>query len=332
MKLPFGAPSATGRPLITLRPYIARAIVYTIKAGWTVALRSADMTAGAGEVVMTERLRDGMEEALRSGKVKKWGKAMIVLPGTESRSRPDVLLPDGRTDIPILLIEIFLRFGEHKPHAILECKRIAGNDADLCREYVVEGIDRFQSGKYGANHSTGFMVGYLIGGTATVAARGVNRYLNSGRTSRGRRPTESLRSSSLVGGSWAWQSRHSRLVRSAIDLHHVFLRTVVVGGTQARGRTIAGPGAERGSQPARGAPEQRFEFAACPRRKERHLWSSKDRSAEPPPVGRLSPPEATLSSGHPGRLSPGPRAWPPPEKRPHERSRRPRFNPPKDRP
>ena len=32
MKLPFGAPSTTGRPLIALRPYIAQAIVYTVKA------------------------------------------------------------------------------------------------------------------------------------------------------------------------------------------------------------------------------------------------------------------------------------------------------------
>ena len=189
---------------------------------------------------MTERLRDGMEEVLRSGKVE-WGKSIVVLPGTESRSRPDVLLPDGHTDIPILLIEIFLQFSEHRPHAILECRRIAGNDAHLCREYVVEGIDRFQAGKYGANHATGFMVGYLISWTAGSAVGGVNRYLNSDRTKRGPRPDENLRPSSLVGASRAWQSRHSRLEASAIDLHHVFLHTFVGGGSRARGRTIRRP-------------------------------------------------------------------------------------------
>lgn len=106
---------------------------------------------------MTERLRDGMRSAVKNAS---WN--LIILPGTESRSKSSVLLPDGRTDIPLMMIEVFSRTQEHDPHAIIECKRIAGSDTHLCREYVVEGIDRFASGKYGENHAVGFMVGYVL--------------------------------------------------------------------------------------------------------------------------------------------------------------------------
>ncbi len=173
---------------------------------------------------MTERLRDGMRSALNGGELP-WGRTMIVLPGTESRSRPDVLLPDGRTDIPILWIEIFLRSGEHDPHAIIECKRIAGDDTHLCREYVVNGIDRFRTGKYAGNHAAGFMAGYLIAGDAGAAARGVNRYLNAGHGSHAPRCAENLKPSTLVSEPWAWASHHPREAAPAVALHHALLST-----------------------------------------------------------------------------------------------------------
>ena len=220
--LPSGVPAITGRPFVRLRPYVARAILRTVAAGWAVALPSADVHSGATEIAMTERLRDGMRHALNSGNLP-GSRNMVVLPGTESRSRSEVLLPDGRTDIPILWIELFLQFGEHDPHAIIECKRIAGSDSRLCREYVVEGIDRFRSGKYAGNHSTGFMAGYLIAGDATAAAAGVNTYLNSPREKRKPRQNENLTPSSLVEGFWAWTSRHPRTEASPMELHHGFL-------------------------------------------------------------------------------------------------------------
>ena len=222
MMLPFGAPVTTGRPFVRLQPYVARAILRTVAAGWAVASPSADIHAGATEIAMTERLRDGMRHALNSGNLP-WSRNMVVLPGTESRSRSEVLSPDGRTDIPILWIEIFVHFGEHDPHAIIECKRIAGSNARLCREYVVEGIDRFRSGKYAASHAAGFMVGYLLAGDATAAAQGINRYLNSLRGKRKPRHHENLTPSSLVEETWAWASRHPRTATSAVEMHHAFL-------------------------------------------------------------------------------------------------------------
>ena len=222
MKLPLDGPATSDRQFINLGPDIASTILRTIEAGWVLALQSPDVNTSAGEVEITERLRDGMRCELKSGRFS-WSKSMVVLPGTESRSRPGVLVPDGRTDIPILWIEVFLRFGEHDPHAIIECKRIAGDNTDLCREYVVEGIDRFRIGKYSENHSIGFMAGYLIADDANAAALGVNRYLNSKS-----RCAENLKPSNLISASWAWGSCHPRTTNSPIELHHAFLALAAV--------------------------------------------------------------------------------------------------------
>ena len=225
MKLPHDIATITatpGRPYIDLRPHTTEAILRTVRAGWGIVSQSSDVSAHTAEVVVTERLRDAMRHALDTGDLP-WGKTFVVQPGTESRSHPDVLSPDGRIDIPVLLIEVFLRFAVHDPHAIIECKRIAGHDTHLCREYVVEGIDRFRTGKYAENHATGFMAGYVIAGDADAAANGVNKYLNSRRSGREPRSDENLAPSPLIDESWAWSSRHPRAAGSAIDLHHAFL-------------------------------------------------------------------------------------------------------------
>lgn len=219
MRLPYDAAASAGRQFIALAREFAAAILLTVEEGWAVAVRASSVNAGAREIEITERLRDGMREALRSGKFE-WAQSinMIVLPGTESRSRPEQVAPDGRTDIPILFLEIFLRFDEHNPHAIIECKRVAGNDSNLCREYVVEGIDRFRKGKYAGNHSTGFMIGYVIASDVTTATTGINGYLT-----RKSRDDENLESSSILNEPWTRQSRHPRTRASTIELHHAFL-------------------------------------------------------------------------------------------------------------
>ena len=50
MMLPSGVSVITGRPFVRLRPYVARAILRTVAAGWAVALPSADVHAGATEI------------------------------------------------------------------------------------------------------------------------------------------------------------------------------------------------------------------------------------------------------------------------------------------
>ena len=143
---------------------------------------------------------------------------MIVAPGTESRSRAGMVSPDGRTDIPLFLTRVFARSGEHDPHVILECKRVAEGNTGLAREYVVEGIDRFRTGKYAENHRRGFMIGYILAGSSEGVVAAINRYL-AGRS----RHTETLAASVVRVASAAWESKHPRTGQDAIALHHAML-------------------------------------------------------------------------------------------------------------
>ena len=114
---------------------------------------------------------------------------------------------------------MFAKLREHDPHAIVECKRVAEGDTYLAREYVVEGVDRFKTGKYGENHANGFMVGYVISGTKTGVVDGINAYL------RGRsRNCEILVSGRDGAISKCWLSEHPRRHgRTPILLHHTML-------------------------------------------------------------------------------------------------------------
>ena len=209
-------PGALGR-FIDIRRERCAAILQILEAGWKQASGAPEVHAEAGEVEITERLRDGMRAAL-AATAAGWCRKMTVLPGTESRSSPDVPRPDGRTDVPIFFSDVREEHGEHDPHAIVECKRIAGNRADLCREYVAEGIDRFVTGKYAGNHADGFMAGYLLSGDVQAATEGINRRL--ART--GRQP-ERLERSTIRDAPWARSSRHPRRAAAGpITLHHAF--------------------------------------------------------------------------------------------------------------
>ena len=210
-------PGVLGRRFIDIHDERCAAILQILEAGWERASGAPDIHAGAGEVEITERLRDGMRAAL-AAKTAGWCKKMTVAPGTESRSSPSVPRPDGLTDLPIFFTDIREEYDAHDPHAIVECKRVAGNRADLCRQYVVAGIDRFAAGKYAGNHAAGFMAGYLLSGDAAEAAAGVNRYL----TGKERRP-ERLERSTLRNAPWARSSRHPRRAPvGPITLHHAF--------------------------------------------------------------------------------------------------------------
>lgn len=139
---------------------------------------------------------------------------MIVLPGTESRSTAAIKEPDGRTDIPLMFIEVFVKSGEHDPHAIVECKRIAENDVALIREYVTEGIDRFCSGKYGKTHYRGFMAAYVLAGSPSAIVLQVNAFLD-----------KHSRQSEHLGPGFPgyWISEHPRENWHNIELNHGML-------------------------------------------------------------------------------------------------------------
>lgn len=162
-------------------------------------------------------LRDGMVEVLKPQGGRRMAPRMQVSMGNEILSNPSVGMPDGRVDIAVSFLAIIEARHDHDPHAIIECKRIAGNDSRLCREYVGEGIDRFSTGKYGGRHAVGFMAGYLESGTAGLAAQGINRYLD-----RNGRRGERLGPAAAIHADRS--SRHSRRgAAGALDLHHAFL-------------------------------------------------------------------------------------------------------------
>ena len=192
-------------------------ILRLVEQGWNRALTRPGIGPGTPEVELNEWLRDGMRGAVEP-RARGRGPKMLVAPGTETRT-PDSRVPYGVTDIPIYVLAILEECQDQDPHAIIECKRVAGSDADLCREYVRNGIDRFVGRKYGRRHAVGFMAGYLESGNADHAVRGINRYLTSKN-----RPDELIGSAVGLKAAWARSSRHPRPMGIApIDLHHAFL-------------------------------------------------------------------------------------------------------------
>ena len=169
MTIPTSADAVIGLQRINLRKEVIATILDVIQVGWELALKTTSVADCSDEVCMTECLRDGMREAAN-----KKLKILIVAPGAESKSSDDLRHPDGRTDIPMYLVPVFQNQRDHDPHAIIECKRVKAADAYLSREYVVEGIDRFVSGKYAAKHSNGFMVGYILAGDPSTVSQSIN--------------------------------------------------------------------------------------------------------------------------------------------------------------
>ena len=203
---------------LDIRPERCAFILRLLDEGWKRISGGPDVNPDAGEVEITECLRDSMREVLK-GELFKWRKRIWVLEGTESRSTPHARRPAGIPDIPISFSEIREEFDDHDPHAMIECKRMAGSCTDLCRRYVVDGIDRFKTGKYASSHVLGFMAGYLLSDGPQSATHGINRYLTGKR-----RRDERLESSTICDELWAKSSVHERpALKVPITLHHAFL-------------------------------------------------------------------------------------------------------------
>lgn len=201
---------------VALTPDVRQAILDVVRAGWAVASEVVEETDVAREDALNELLRDGMRFAVEEDRALGLHRRlpeMRILPEGASRSCPELDRPDGRPDIPILLSRPF----SQEAQAVIECKRVDGNRAKLCRLYVVEGIDRFTSGKYARNHETAFMVGYVITGTCVAAVDGVNGYLE-----RRARPQDQLEQLPGMDRS-TWRSHHSRTSGFPIVLFHTFL-------------------------------------------------------------------------------------------------------------
>ncbi len=183
----------------------AMMVLQIIGKGWNLALEQSALTAGLHERYMTRWLIPGMRRSVPDSGV-------IIQRGTETA---DAAVPD----ICISFQRIREDQDEHEPHAVVECKRVSGDDAGLCRLYVVNGIDRFATGKYGAKRAHGFMAAYVTSGTPGEAADGVNRYLRKHREG-----TECLVDEGRPVETFSvWVSSHRRPHENPIRLRHLFL-------------------------------------------------------------------------------------------------------------
>ena len=191
-------------------------VLHVVNRSWTSVVSRGRVSPNMYEVPITERLRD----AMRSYVNEHFFRQITVRAGTETRSSPEVLNPDGRTDISVFMPDLLEKWpNEHDHHAIIECKRIAGDDSKLCGRFVADGVDRFASGQYGVRHATGFMAGYVLRGEVDSVCTAINRYL-----SRNNRASEHLRPCEILPARWTRSSRHPRPPPvPGIDLHHAFL-------------------------------------------------------------------------------------------------------------
>ena len=122
---------ARGDRSIDIQPSRRADILTILDAGWYRASARPEVRPAAHEVVLTTCLLTGMQAAVNDGVVSSH-RRISVLPGTESHSG-GAATPAGLTDIAIHLREIRERSRDHGPHAVIECKRVAGNDAARCR-------------------------------------------------------------------------------------------------------------------------------------------------------------------------------------------------------
>jgi hypothetical protein len=65
----------------------------------------------------------------------------------------------GRIDIVLRFLH---QFGDEEAYLGVECKRVAPGNSTLNGRYVTEGVARFVTGKYGAGHHVGIMLGYVL--------------------------------------------------------------------------------------------------------------------------------------------------------------------------
>ena len=192
-------------------------IMRLIRAGWTSVWLCSAIDEQSNERELNQHLREGMRAAANTGAVRSW-RRISVFGATESEPL-DETVHEGFPDISIHLRDVRERQAIHGPHAVIECKRIAGSEGELSVRYVKKGVDRFVSGKYAAQHSVGFMVGYVLSGGAALAVERVNQYVRA--QGRG---VECLGASTLFPDqSQARTSLHSRLGQGHIVLHHTML-------------------------------------------------------------------------------------------------------------
>ena len=161
---PFGSAAPLSREVA---PEIEKAILQLVVDGFERWRIGGFRRVGDHEDHYTIRLVACMKEIRRE-------RNMALVPRYQHVEPSDEML-QGQEDpahAPRIDMVIQWDFLTDDAYLSIECKRIAADD--LARLYVVEGIDRFVRGYYGAKAQTGAMVGYVISGTPNAALERVN--------------------------------------------------------------------------------------------------------------------------------------------------------------
>lgn len=143
-----------GRPSFSLSEDELATVVDLLCQG--VAAARPLLTPGMLEVPITIHVKKAMrrlKKALGLSNLEITGEFELL--DVESND-PEVL---GRIDIVLRFLH---QFGDEEAYLGVECKRVGAGEATLNQRYVTQGVDRFATGKYGAGHHCGVMLGYVL--------------------------------------------------------------------------------------------------------------------------------------------------------------------------
>lgn len=159
--------AAIGRPQSQLTIDLLATILRLTSAGWNVVRQSKLVTSSTRETEIAGLLVEAIQEILDNLSVP-LNLRFEEEVGTRS---PGARKPDGRIDVKVI-------YSFHsKAFFGMECKRVRGKRVSLARKYVEEGVMRFVSGKYGAGHDWGGMIGFVVDGNVDDAANKLSSFL-----------------------------------------------------------------------------------------------------------------------------------------------------------
>jgi len=92
-------------------------------------------------------------------------------PRPQVRFERETQRDDPEKDYPTGLIDVYVIYSlDETDYFAMECKKINDRHETPVKKYIENGVYRFSSGKYGAGHPYGAMIGYVTGGTPESAA------------------------------------------------------------------------------------------------------------------------------------------------------------------
>ena len=146
---------------------------------------------------------------------------MALVPRYQSVEPSDEMLEGNEDPARAPCIDIVVSWNVLTDDAYfsIECKRLTPDD--LARLYVVNGIDRFVRGYYGAKSNAGAMSGYIVQGTPNAVLQSVNAQVEKAPNMG---PEHKLMPSGAIGWlSTVFESHHSRPSQlPKIRLTHLF--------------------------------------------------------------------------------------------------------------